>query len=106
MREFLEETWVEIAPEGLIKQGILHFYWPHKPDWNQSVHVFVGTKYTWEPTETEEMRPQWWDIDKIPYEHMWEDDIIWLPRFIRWEKFEYEFTFNEKSQIVWQKTLL
>ncbi len=106
MREFQEETWVEIVPEGLAKQWILHFYWPHKPDWNQSVHVFVWTKYEWEPTETEEMRPQWWDIDKIPYEDMRDDDKIWLPRFLRWEKFEYEFTFNEKSEIVWQKTLL
>ena len=98
-REFLEETWVAISIENLIKQWILHFYRPHKPEWNQSVHVFVWKEYIWEPSETEEMKPQWWNTDKIPYDNMWDDDIIWLPRLIWWEVFEYEFTFNDKNTI-------
>lgn len=106
IREFQEETWVEISQENLIPQWILHFYRPHKPEWHQTVHVFVWKEFTWEPTETEEMKPQWRDINKIPYEHMWEDDIIWLPRLIWQEKFEYEFTFDEKNTIYSSKIVI
>ena len=32
-----------------------------------------------EPRESEEMRPQWYRIDKLPFENMWIDDPHWLP---------------------------
>jgi 8-oxo-dGTP pyrophosphatase MutT (NUDIX family) len=106
IREFQEETWVEIAQTDLIQQWLLHFSRPHKPEWNQIVHVFLWKKYQWEPIETEEMRPQWWNIDAIPYDSMRDDDIIRLPRFIWWENFEYECIFDEKNKIYSSKVIL
>jgi hypothetical protein len=29
------------------------------------------------------MKPEWFDIEKIPYDKMWDDDIIWLPRVLK-----------------------
>jgi hypothetical protein len=43
--------------------------------------------------ETEEMQPKWFDLSKIPYESMWEDDAIWLRNVIADEEVEYEFIF-------------
>ena len=43
------------------------------------MHVFVSNKWTGEPTETKEMRPEWFSFDDIPYDKMWKDDILWLP---------------------------
>jgi 8-oxo-dGTP diphosphatase/2-hydroxy-dATP diphosphatase len=32
--------------------------------------------------ETEEMKPEWFSLDKIPYEQMWESDEEWLKRVL------------------------
>ena len=31
------------------------------------------------PQETEEMAPQWFEYDSIPYDKMWADDPLWYP---------------------------
>ena len=46
------------------------------------VHVFTANDYTGTPTETDEAIPLWFDLNAIPYEQMWEDDRIWLPRLL------------------------
>jgi 8-oxo-dGTP diphosphatase len=46
------------------------------------------------------MRPEWFKIDKIPYDKMWEDDSIWLPRILNCETVEYSFRFNEDGKIL------
>merc|ERR1712079_998463 len=28
---------------------------------------------------TEEMKPKWFNIEDIPYDKMWKDDIYWMP---------------------------
>lgn len=99
IREFHEETGISITKDKLIKAWLLHFSRLHKPEWNQDVHVFIGQEYSWQPLESEEMKPQWRDISAIPYESMRADDIIWLPRLLANESFEYEFGFDEKNEI-------
>lgn len=49
--------------------------------------MFRVTRFEGEPTETDEMRPQWFELDKIPFEKMWGDDVHWYPLFLRREKF-------------------
>jgi 8-oxo-dGTP diphosphatase / 2-hydroxy-dATP diphosphatase len=48
----------------------------------QEVHVFFTDKFTGEPSESDEMRPQWYDADAIPFDAMWQDDRIWLPHVL------------------------
>jgi hypothetical protein len=45
------------------------------------------------------MKPEWFDIDKIPFDAMWEDDPYWLPRVIEGESIEFEFYFGEDGLI-------
>lgn len=42
------------------------------------VHVFDTWSFTGEPTESEEMRPQWYDEDNVPFDKMWADDPHWF----------------------------
>ncbi len=58
------------------------------------VHTYVAYDYEGTPTETDEAIPVWFDLDKIPYEEMWEDDIIWLPELIRGKKFIGRYIFD------------
>lgn len=64
------------------------------------VHAFVATTWSGEPVETEEMRPQWFSIDAIPYDLMWADDIHWLPRVMAGEKLRTHFLFDDADQVI------
>jgi len=46
------------------------------------VQVFVATQFTGTPTETDEAIPLWFALDDVPYDEMWADDCIWLPRIL------------------------
>jgi 8-oxo-dGTP diphosphatase/2-hydroxy-dATP diphosphatase len=43
------------------------------------VHLFLVHSWSGTVTESEEMKPQWFAIDSIPYAEMWPDDVFWLP---------------------------
>lgn len=45
------------------------------------------------------MKPEWFDVDKIPFDQMWEDDIYWLHRVIDGESVEFEFYFGKDGLI-------
>lgn len=95
IRETLEETWIDIT-WNLKQIWILHFEFINKPEWNQSVYLFLSKNITETPVETEEMKPYIFDLDKIPYDKMWWYDKIWMPRVLDWESdIEYKFTFNK-----------
>jgi hypothetical protein len=48
------------------------------------------------------MKPEWFSLDKIPYEQMWESDEEWLKRVLNWEYVEYYFEqwMNGKLEII------
>ncbi|XP_071796795.1 oxidized purine nucleoside triphosphate hydrolase-like [Asterias amurensis] len=64
------------------------------------VHVFRGDKYEGEPRETEEMRPQWFPHDGIPYKDMWPDDKLWIPWLLKGKKFKGYFKFEGHDNIL------
>lgn len=93
VREIYEETNLIVKENDIKPSWILHFLFELKPEWNQDVYLFSIEKFSWEAQETEEMLPKWFNIDDIPYNSMWEDDIIWLPRVLKWSFVEYIFNF-------------
>ena len=46
-------------------------------------HMYTSDDFTGEPVETDEMKPQWYPLDEVPYDKMWQDDRIWWPL---WQK--------------------
>lgn len=101
VRECREEAEIEIKSPRKVAE--IDFFFLDKPEWDQKAHVFLVEKWDGKPVETEEMRPKWFKIDKIPYEKMWVDDIIWLPRILNGETLKMEFQFKNSDEIVWQK---
>lgn len=90
-REFKEETRIEV--EGLESVAELKFFFGGDPD--QHVHVFITENYSGEAEETEEARPEWFNIDEIPYDSMWPDDEVWMPKMFDGERFKAVFRFSE-----------
>ena len=51
------------------------------------VHVYETWKWNGQEAESDEMRPQWWREDCIPYELTWKDDKFWLPLLLESKSF-------------------
>jgi 8-oxo-dGTP pyrophosphatase MutT (NUDIX family) len=96
-REVKEEAL--ITPTNLVKQGVIEFTFTTHQDVLQ-VHIFKTTAYTGEAGESEEMRPEWFEANKIPFEEMWKDDIFWFPLFLQNKMFKGKFHFDDKDEIL------
>ncbi len=97
-RETREECGLQIIT--MEKVGIHEFEFFDKRGDILEVHVFRVDSWNGEPKESEEMRPQWFTIDAIPYDEMWPDDIHWLPVFLSGKKFRTKFLFGEGDVVL------
>lgn len=100
IRETQEE--IEVIPKTLKHIATLNFYFPHVPEdknWNQQVSVFIVDDWQGEPKETEEMAPQWFNVDKIPYDQMWSGDRYWLPQVLRGTFIQGDFIFDKDQKM-------
>ena len=55
--------------------------------------AFVSVEFDGTPARTAEADPFWCRIDDIPYDEMWENDRIWLPKVLRGERVRADFRF-------------
>lgn len=97
IREYLEECRVEI--KRYEKVGVIDFIFKDNPEILR-VHIFKVLEYSGEPSETEEMKPQWFNLDEIPYDEMWQDDKIWMPMFLSGKKFHGWAYFDNSDKII------
>lgn len=96
-RECFEE--IAVTPGELERVAVINFYSQGSPDDNQQAHVYFCYDWQGEPKETEEMRPQWFDIEAIPYDSMWADDKYWLPVVLGGQKIQADFYFDANNQV-------
>jgi len=99
IREVAEEAAVTVSEPDLQKVAIIDFYFKDKIEWNQQCHVFLANAWQGEPQESEEMRPQWFAQDQIPFSAMWPTDYLWLPRILAGETLQGEVYFQDGSGI-------
>ncbi|KAK3512106.1 hypothetical protein QTP70_030336 [Hemibagrus guttatus] len=99
-RELLEES--SLTVKTLHKIGNITFEFVGETEL-MDVHIFRADDYNGEPTESEEMRPQWFDLDKIPFGEMWADDVFWFPLMLQKKRFLGYFKFQGHDVILEQK---
>lgn len=102
IRECSEE--ITVTPKDLVHVATLDFYFPpDKSDWNQQVLVYLSSSWQGEPSETEEMKPQWFKVADVPYDQMWEDDKDWLPQVLDGKFVRATFHFDDNDSITKQQ---
>ena len=97
-REAKEEIGVDVKETK--KMAELSFYFPHKPEWNQTVHVYFSEDWDGEPTESEEMKPQWFSVESLPYNSMWSSDPLWFPHVLTGKLIKARIIFGEGDVVV------
>ncbi|KAG7269602.1 hypothetical protein CRUP_028654 [Coryphaenoides rupestris] len=55
------------------------------------------------PVFPAEMRPQWFETDKIPFSEMWADDILWFPLLLQKKMFRGYFKFQGHDKMLSHK---
>jgi mutator protein MutT len=97
IRETQEE--IEVTPIAYDKVAVIDFAFPDGTVDMQG-HVYICTEWQGEPAETEEMAPQWFKLSNIPYDEMWQDDIVWLPQILKGRKLQGKFTFDNHDNML------
>lgn len=99
VRETQEE--IGVTPLNWQKVAVHDFVMDADTDqpWHMYVHAFVCREWQDEPAESEEMAPRWFDINDIPYDDMWQDDIVWLPQVLRGRKLRCVFRFDKDDSM-------
>lgn len=102
IRECQEE--IGVTPQKISEVATINFNFPkEKSDWSQQVLVYLCNDWQGKPTETDEMRPQWFNTSSIPYDEMWEDDKYWLPRVLAGEYVNASFQFTVEAKMIEQQ---
>jgi len=100
VREVAEELGVTVDPADLHPISRITYPFVDKADWSQRSFGFVTRAWTGTPTATAELAPRWFPIDNIPFDRMWADARLWLPRALAGEFVEATYSFRSDGALV------
>ena len=95
VREVLEEAGVVVAASDLEPRGLLSYFFPYREAWSQESSVFVCRIWRGEPTRSDELDPEWFPLERVPYDQMWDDARRWLPGVLAGASVRRSFVFGE-----------
>ncbi|XP_015277566.1 PREDICTED: 7,8-dihydro-8-oxoguanine triphosphatase [Gekko japonicus] len=96
-RELQEESGLTV--DVLQKMGRITFEFVGNTELME-VHIFRADSFQGEPTESDEMRPQWFELDHVPFKDMWPDDSYWFPLLLQKKTFVGYFKFQGQDTIL------
>ncbi len=99
LRETKEE--INVLPKDYRQVANIDFELFYKGEFTlEKMIVFIANDYQGTLSQSDEMRPVWFDIDKIPYEQMFADDILWLPQILNNKTASGFVKMDEKFDII------
>ncbi|XP_020830913.1 oxidized purine nucleoside triphosphate hydrolase [Phascolarctos cinereus] len=96
-RELLEES--GLTADTLQKIGKITFEFVGNTEL-MDVHIFNVDSFHGTPKESDEMRPQWFQLEQVPFSDMWPDDSYWFPLMLQKKKFHGYFKFQGQDTIL------
>ena len=100
VREVTEELGVEVAASDLVAISDITYPFVDKDEWSQRSFGFVTRTWTGTPTATTELAPHWFPIDGIPFDRMWADARLWLPRALTGDFVDATYSFRSDGSMV------
>ena len=101
IRELKEE--LNITLTSYTHRGSVTFLFPNKPKWSMQTQIYVTSEWEGEPTETESMKPEWFEMRNLPSSQMWEDNQYWVPLVLRGKNIEAIFVYNDDNKTLKDK---
>lgn len=100
IREVLEETGVVLRQEDLADAGAVHFVFPARPEWDMKTSLFTARTWEGEPGPSDEILPEWFRVDTLPVERMWQDADHWLPVVLEGRRVNVVVTMHTDNETV------
>lgn len=95
IREVEEETSLRIVDPAY--HGRIEFYMNGGESLDYLVHVFLVSRFSGRARSSEEGVVRWFDLDRIPYARMWDDDRYWLPLLLNGTRFNARFFYDRQN---------
>ncbi|XP_074062936.1 oxidized purine nucleoside triphosphate hydrolase [Macrotis lagotis] len=96
-RELLEESGLIV--DTLQKIGKITFEFVGNTEL-MDVYIFYADSFHGTPKESDEMSPQWFQLEQVPFSDMWPDDRLWFPLMLQKKKFHGYFKFQGQDTIL------
>lgn len=100
VREVHEELGVTIDPADLESISVIDYPFLDRDEWSQRSHGFVVRRWSGEPQTSDELAPQWFLADDIPFDRMWADARTWLPQALAGDFIERTIAFRADGTMV------
>ena len=100
VREVEEEIGVAIDAADLVAISRMTYPFIDRPEWSQRSFGFLTRRWSGEPTASDELAPRWFPLDDVPFDRMWADAQIWLPRALAGEFVEKTYSFWADGSLV------
>ncbi|NUR63815.1 MAG: 8-oxo-dGTP diphosphatase [Catenulispora sp.] len=99
-RELDEETGMTVDIAALVPAADVVFRFPDIPEWpDLRMYFFTATEFAGEPQETEEIAAAWVPEADIPWDRMWEDTQLWLPKVLAGEFVTMDFDYAGRDRV-------
>lgn len=98
VRELEEESGLTTTVADLESVARIEFFFADTPMFDCT--VYTTRRFTGEPVETEEMRPQWFSVDSLPFADMWSVDTQWIPLILSGKHIKARVVYDDKGAVV------
>jgi 8-oxo-dGTP diphosphatase len=103
IRDVFEEVGIEFRAEHLTHRAVITYPFLDRPDNSQRSFVYTAHRWVGEVVASEELEPQWYRLADIPWDQMWADAKLWLPRVFEGHFVEGTLTIGSVDEVVDQK---
>lgn len=100
IRECKEE--IGATPTDYTKVGKINFDVWYKGEHSLlEMYIYKCFAFDGEIQETEEIIPNWFDLDAIPFDRMLADDLLWLPHVLKGQKIIGKVKFDKDMKMLY-----
>lgn len=100
IREVHEEVGLVIGPQALTPLARISYPFANRDALSQRSFVFSTRIFSGEIRASGEISASWWPVTEIPYERMWADAKLWLPRALSGEFIEATVVMGESNEVL------
>lgn len=106
VRELHEETGLGTLADSLEPAARVLFRFPSAPAADMDCTVFLAREVTGEAAPTDELLPQWHDVNELPFTLMWDDSAHWLGLLLDGRRFDARIVLGDDNESVARFDLL
>ena len=99
-REVQEEVGLIIEPGALTALARIRYPFVNREALSQRSFVFSARVFSGDLQGSGEIAASWWPVATIPYERMWSDAKLWLPRALSGEFIDATIVMGESNEVL------